>query len=166
VQASQQLASALTQAEPFRGAVQRLASRLIEQRVEPLGFVRQHATAPAGLPHVDLTAQRTTSRLHSLGRVPWKIAMFATDLAQRTNSGCFIASPHGHSAVTCARVSATAASSPRLSPHLARARSGAMISRADASNPKANAFIRSSLLFARRRSPVTSFNDGLRLTAT
>jgi hypothetical protein len=58
--ASQQLLNDPTQAWPPRGGRHFAALDLMEQRVAPCEFVRQHVTAP-GLPQVDRKAQRTTA---------------------------------------------------------------------------------------------------------
>jgi hypothetical protein len=76
--ASQQLACAPTQ----RGALQRDASRLIEQRARPEAATRQHATAP-GRPHLDCDAHRFTVFTHSAGSVPLPTCVRITSKAQR-----------------------------------------------------------------------------------
>lgn len=63
--ASQQLATAPTQALPPWGATQRAALRLIEHNVLPELVVRQQVTKP-GFPHVDLAAQYLTARMQLL----------------------------------------------------------------------------------------------------
>jgi hypothetical protein len=59
--ASQQCGSAPVQAVPPLGGLQPAARARTRQRVLPLAFVRQHATAP-GRPHVDASAQASTAR--------------------------------------------------------------------------------------------------------
>src|SRR5262245_23998981 len=83
--ASQQLACAPTHPRPFLGALQCAASRRIAHVVAPAARVRQHVTNP-GLPHVDLAAQRLTSPLHVLGRIPAATAALMTRVAHWTYS--------------------------------------------------------------------------------
>ena len=61
VQASQQLATSPTQADPPFGAPHFAGLLLIEQLVLPLFVVRQQVTKP-DLPHVERAAQRLTKR--------------------------------------------------------------------------------------------------------
>jgi hypothetical protein len=85
LQASQQLATRCTQPVPPFGAVQFLASGLIEQFATPCAFVRQQVTKP-GRPQVDWAAQWTTARLHCFGRVPLAIADFTAPATHLTYS--------------------------------------------------------------------------------
>lgn len=86
VQASQQLESDPTQAEPFFGALHFVASLFVLHFV--LGtpfliFVTQQVTNP-GLPQVDCAAHFVTSPLHCFGRVPAPARSFATPAAHFT----------------------------------------------------------------------------------
>jgi hypothetical protein len=65
VQASQQDAKLLTQAEPPLGALHFAALFLTEQRVRPRRSVRQHVTNSASRPQVDFAEQFLASRTHS-----------------------------------------------------------------------------------------------------
>jgi hypothetical protein len=85
VHASQQLENWLTHADPFRGAVHRPASCLIEQRVLPLAPVVQQATAlPLFLPHDDRAAHEVTFALQLFGSWLLSANMFATSRAHLT----------------------------------------------------------------------------------
>ena len=82
-QASQQLAKLPTHAVPPGGGEQRLASRLILQRVAPAAVVRQQDTAP-GLPHVDRAAHFCTTPLQRGFSNPFAMRVLRTPAEQRT----------------------------------------------------------------------------------
>jgi hypothetical protein len=130
--ASQQLACAPTQ----RGALQRDGSRLMAQRTRPESATRQHVTAP-GRPHVDCDAHRLTVFTHSAGNVLSPMCVRITSNAQRVWSLWLAAVSHGQLASMSARVVATAAASPGLSPQSASAGTARATNVATASRPGA-----------------------------
>jgi hypothetical protein len=81
-QASQQLGTEPTHAEPPRGAVH-LPSRLIRHFVWPSASVRQQLTKP-GWPQVDCSAQASTTSSHASRSDPASTAASATSSTQAT----------------------------------------------------------------------------------
>jgi len=83
VQASQQLGSVPTHAEPPFGTLHFDASFFVEHFVLPFEFVRQHVTNP-GLPHVDFAAHLTTLPLQFFGSSIASARSFAMVFAHLT----------------------------------------------------------------------------------
>ena len=82
-QASQQLATSPTQADPpFRG-LHAAARRLMPHVRPPWASVRQHVTEP-GLPQVERAAHRFTAPLQVFGSAPALTAAFAKATAHLT----------------------------------------------------------------------------------
>ena len=75
-------------------------------------------TAPR-VPHVELPAQFTTTSAHSSESVPALTAWLATPDAHFTYAPWLLKLEQGHCWAICARVAATAAASPGLSPQAA-----------------------------------------------
>jgi hypothetical protein len=82
-QASQQLDSRPTHADPPFGALHLDSLDLVEQRVFPFLSVVQQVTNP-GLPHVDRAAHETTEPLQLFGKSSMSASSFATPRAHFT----------------------------------------------------------------------------------